>query len=639
MGKGTILSDLTGGQYSVKVDFYKGNYDASIAALDANLATLATKLSGQAPGTQEYDITRLQIKALEAQKTYLEDLFAVDRVETVWCADFTEGLTGDVSTVEVPGESTAIQIYPGYDGGAAYDVDAGQLEKVATQNPWQAFYNMALLPGWQKWKPTFRYGTISNTDKDAHTCDVAMDAASSTQQGLGVNQSDTLVGVPVEYMTCNAGAFADGDEVLVAFDGQDWGAPRVVGFKESPKPCNQKLIYIELNGYSTTRGILYAYGYVVLWDIVANDYARDVVDDNGDLVASWPVLKSDIGDFLADYASVGEPAINQDDAFDVFGTPGIEPDWTLTTDECTEYYPNSEECRAKTVEYTITGGDLSTGEADLGYEIASLAGSNATYYSCFNTLNCFRVQGIVGTGYNYTRKIEVESLTNDATPLELISYYYASADERWNGNAEYQGMDPVESSRQWSGVSQLSVLGDFNVDDQYNRGTIYEPGGDPLTVDGLINHTTEPEEDGFKFVASAYGDGDAPFTVLVGYVPSPRFKKVIPPCFASINPDLGGTVYYCRRADTNEWQESTVSSPVWAAEDDEISWSGRDPEAAVFVSESDGLPVDDSPFDAIYNLSFSNAVTTAIKQMMTDMQRPTPEDNFILQSITLEFLV
>ena len=44
--------------------------------------------------------------------------------------------------------------------------------------------------------------------------------------------------VPVEYMNCHAAAFADGDEVLVEFSGQDWTSPKVIGFKKNPQTCD-----------------------------------------------------------------------------------------------------------------------------------------------------------------------------------------------------------------------------------------------------------------------------------------------------------------------------------------------------------------------------------------------------------------
>jgi len=51
------------------------------------------------------------------------------------------------------------------------------------------------------------------------------------------NYTAQLTGVAIEYMNCHAAAFADGDEVIIEFEGQDWNAPKVIGFKSDPQGC------------------------------------------------------------------------------------------------------------------------------------------------------------------------------------------------------------------------------------------------------------------------------------------------------------------------------------------------------------------------------------------------------------------
>jgi hypothetical protein len=150
-------------------------------------------------------------------------------------------LSPDGRVIYVPGEggpSGTWQYAPGALGNALYTVpDAAKLKAVSACFPAQAWYLSALLPGWQKWKPTHRYGTITAIDYDADTCTVLLDAAKSSQQGLNINLLSVLVNVPVQYMTCNAAAFEVGDSVLVQFTGQSWDSPVVIGFKANPKPC------------------------------------------------------------------------------------------------------------------------------------------------------------------------------------------------------------------------------------------------------------------------------------------------------------------------------------------------------------------------------------------------------------------
>jgi len=73
-----------------------------------------------------------------------------------------------------------------------------------------------------------------------------------------------LQDVPIEYMNCNAGAFSDGDEVVVEFTGQDWGSPKVIGFRHDPEPCSAPDIF-RMGGRHFLWG-LGNWGYTVLTD-------------------------------------------------------------------------------------------------------------------------------------------------------------------------------------------------------------------------------------------------------------------------------------------------------------------------------------------------------------------------------------
>ena len=174
---------------------------------------------------------------LQKSKTRLEAIKKPPVAQSAWCADFSEGLAIDaeVSTLEVNGDGVAI-IKPSY-GGNAFSFGAdGQTQPVLSSGPSAVFLNWAIYPGWQKYKPTFRAGVIDLMVGDL--ADITLDAALSSVQNLDINQTATLLNVPIDYMDCNGGAFELSDRVIVEFTNQGWTKPKVVGFESNPRPCS-----------------------------------------------------------------------------------------------------------------------------------------------------------------------------------------------------------------------------------------------------------------------------------------------------------------------------------------------------------------------------------------------------------------
>jgi sulfur transfer complex TusBCD TusB component (DsrH family) len=247
MGKATIISGGTNGQYSVQINLNRAKVTAAIAQMTANIATLdgqisaaetlitakeaeivalqnqialyandpahlndlktaSTNLVVKTNELEALNITKntysLQKKALELRIAYLNANTSTDPTASAWCADLTEDLTGEVGTIEVPGERGTTLIRPGYDGGAVYSATRdGQLFPALCQDPAQLWYNYALLPGWQKWLPTYRFGSIVTIDYDNHTCSVTLEAAQSSVQSMDINNITSLSDVSIEYMT------------------------------------------------------------------------------------------------------------------------------------------------------------------------------------------------------------------------------------------------------------------------------------------------------------------------------------------------------------------------------------------------------------------------------------------------------
>jgi hypothetical protein len=181
----------------------------------------------------------------------------LDKEQFAWCADWTIDASGEVATAEIPGEGAArIIIRPQYAGRGDYELERdGQLFHRPGMSSAQVFFNAALLPGWQKWLPTYRVGTITSIDYDADTCAVVLDNDSSSAYALPINQLSALSGVPIVYRMCDADAFVVNDRVLVEFQQRKWTFPRVIGFETNPKPCPQ-----DTPSYTITFGIDYLRG-------------------------------------------------------------------------------------------------------------------------------------------------------------------------------------------------------------------------------------------------------------------------------------------------------------------------------------------------------------------------------------------
>jgi hypothetical protein len=197
----------------------------------------ATELARIKGATADLRIPLNVLKSEQAQLTKdLATWAALVLTETVpaWCADLTEDASGLVATVEIPGENALVLVAPAAPAPTATD---GVLTAREVQSPEQAFWNAAVLPGWQKWKPTYRRGTITAIDYDADTASVTLFEDVSSARNLPINQSSNLTAVPVDYMQCDAEAFAVGDVVVVKFTGQDWANPKVIGFCDNPKAC------------------------------------------------------------------------------------------------------------------------------------------------------------------------------------------------------------------------------------------------------------------------------------------------------------------------------------------------------------------------------------------------------------------
>lgn len=290
MGRGNIISGGTGGLYTVELEFNNQSILFYIQQVQVAIDRLNALIPTLEEGSRARNIAVLQKLSFEKRIQLLNARLPSNETVTAWCADLTEDLSGQVATLEIPGEKGIVQIAPGFFDNAAWTPQDGLLKSTMAQNPPQAYYNLALLPAWQKWRPTYRHGSITRLDGDI--CDLTVDTTASSQQGLNINQTPTLENVNIEYMTCNGAAFEVGDSVLIEFMQQDWAQPKVIGFKDSPRPCIGLFIIITFGAY------------VTVWDVENNQVADSATNNQGDPVV-FPALADDIVDWASQFKVVG----------------------------------------------------------------------------------------------------------------------------------------------------------------------------------------------------------------------------------------------------------------------------------------------------------------------------------------------
>ncbi|WP_447044087.1 hypothetical protein [Vreelandella sp. H-I2] len=348
MGKARILEAHGEGRYTIEIieareraEFAKQEAEARIQALRANTSVLEQRIASaqaivnQAAAEQNAAINQYQQEiaeqgqssvnldvfsrvlleaasqrdALQAEQRTTELRIAIDealvarinalpplRQMQAWCADYTEDLSGEVATAEVPGEMGNIIIKPGFEGNAWSVAADGAMQPTLASTPAATFYNLAMLPGWQKWRPTFRTATITRLDGD--TCSITLDAATSSQQGLGVNAQANYSNVPILYMDCNGGAFEEGDKVLVAFAGNVEG-PVVVGFEQHPKVCCTPEVLAIYRDESALWQVQSLYGDLAISGGAATEWR--VTDESGsEVVYSGGVIKAPDGSYRLD---------------------------------------------------------------------------------------------------------------------------------------------------------------------------------------------------------------------------------------------------------------------------------------------------------------------------------------------------
>lgn len=178
---------------------------------------------------------------LEERIARLQALALVE-VRDTWCVDYTTDATGLVETIEIAGEQPHILIAPGARPATG---GGGQMVHRMAQTGAATYFNAAVLPGRQRYRPLYRQGTLTLIDRENNEGTVDIGPEFSSAQNIQVNR-DFVVKAPFEYMDCDHGAFLTGDDVVVRFNSRDWDQPVIIGFQNNPRQCGPPYIVLPI---------------------------------------------------------------------------------------------------------------------------------------------------------------------------------------------------------------------------------------------------------------------------------------------------------------------------------------------------------------------------------------------------------
>lgn len=210
MGRAVITANKGDGLYDILLQYDRGKIPDRLAAISLRLTELTNTLIPTAEAEVEAAQIALQYAVGDEIPKATATLFAKQRTlaflrlekislqkeqsrlnavpqtmarANVWCTDYTIDLSPNtiVGTMEINGEQSKIILTPGGDD------DIGIMQPAGANTPAGTFFNLAIFPWWQRWKPTYRIGEIKEIDYATNTASVCIEDVRSAYQGVLIN--------------------------------------------------------------------------------------------------------------------------------------------------------------------------------------------------------------------------------------------------------------------------------------------------------------------------------------------------------------------------------------------------------------------------------------------------------------------
>lgn len=254
--------------------FATAQYRAGMITFDELMSAKSTRTKAEADirtNLHQQAYIKLQKISLNKEKIRLEAAI-VPEERYLWCVDYTLNMPADkiVGILECDGDFMWMNIEEGCNNEEA----TGMMQPAAVSTPAGVFRNLALMPCWQRHKPYYRAGRLSEIDYDKNTATVTLnnpDYSTATKfcgkpNTIPVNFFTNIPETPasgvsvfknvtIQYMGCNAEAFVNGDHVIVRFLENNWSKPLIIGFHDNPRP-SLNLIQIRFDNVATNEELL-----------------------------------------------------------------------------------------------------------------------------------------------------------------------------------------------------------------------------------------------------------------------------------------------------------------------------------------------------------------------------------------------
>jgi predicted transglutaminase-like cysteine proteinase len=165
---------------------------AELTAKQAELSNITIEIRRQYLEQFEFEKRKIMLETLRDQGAQDRNIYTADLIE-----DLPAGAT--VGTMEMAGDSDGeIVIRPQYFEDGEYTPGRdGKIQSAGASTPSGTYFNLAIYPWWQRWKPIYRVGLIKSIDYRNNRCDICL-ARERGVQGIEINQPGTYCRVEQE---------------------------------------------------------------------------------------------------------------------------------------------------------------------------------------------------------------------------------------------------------------------------------------------------------------------------------------------------------------------------------------------------------------------------------------------------------